>query len=124
MGNVLSLCWSLTDLAIQMSSSWVKLFAFTMLFYFPFASAQIKSGTVIAIFFSEDKVVLAGDSRVVLMQEGVSGQHRDDECKIFALKNNVIYAASGMIAHDFLPGEIGAAWNAHREAVQIASRTT
>jgi hypothetical protein len=90
----------------------------------PLAMTQMKSGTVIIIFFSKEKVILAGDSRVIEVGEGTKRSYRDDECKIFALNNKIIYAASGMIGHDFSPRETGAAWDAHREAMQIASSAT
>jgi len=55
------------------------------------AQAQTKSGTVIILGFSQQKVVVAADSR----ESTMSGDYRDDACKITALEQKLIFVATG-----------------------------
>jgi hypothetical protein len=84
------------------------------------AIGQMKSGTAIVVFFSEQRVILAGDSRVVLV--GGTPSSRDDEYMVFTFNNRFLYAAAGLIGHDYLPGEIGIPWDAGKEAKHLAEK--
>lgn len=84
-----------------------------------YAMGEIKSGTAIVIFYSKQRVVIAGESRVILVGKTVGS--RDDECKVFALDKRFVFAASGMTGHYYLPGETGEPWSALQEAFRLAA---
>jgi hypothetical protein len=75
----------------------------------PGASAQVKSGTIIVIGYSKQKVVVAADSR----EELKPGVYHDDACKITALNDKIIFLASGRTS-DVTGGIRG--WDSIREA--------
>jgi hypothetical protein len=56
------------------------------------ANTQIETGTIVVLVTSKDKVALAADSRATLG----NGRHEDQFCKILALGNNLIFAATGV----------------------------
>ena len=63
-------------------------------------NTQWDSGTVVVIDMVPDEIVLAADSR-----SHNQSTIYDDRCKITALGNQVIFAASGLTARDRLPDE-------------------
>jgi hypothetical protein len=75
--------------------------------HFCFASVDEKSarangiahGTVIVIFFSETKVILAADSRVTY--SGAAATHEDRQCKVADLDHETIFSASGFTRYKF-----------------------
>ena len=84
----------------------------------------IKSGTAIVVFYSKQRAVIAGDSRVRLVREAQGGKivsFRDDECKVSSPRKRFLFAASGIAGYDYLPGETGEPWSAEREASRIAA---
>jgi len=60
-----------------------KLLIFALFLLSAEAMSQIRSGTAIVIFYSKQRVIFAGESRVTLVGKDVS--FKDDECKVFAL---------------------------------------
>ena len=60
------------------------------------ASAQITTGTVGVIYYTNDKIIMAADSR------GTSsdGTRTDAECKIAALGNDMIFVSTGVGGYD------------------------
>jgi hypothetical protein len=79
----------------------------------------MKTGTAIVVFYSKQRVVLAGESRVVLVGKTVSS--RDDECKVSTPSERFLFANSGVAGYDLLPGETGEPWSAQTEASRIAA---
>jgi len=59
----------------------------------------ISHGTVIVIFFSETKVILAADSRVTY--SGATAMHEDRQCKVADLGHKTIFSASGFTKYKF-----------------------
>ena len=57
------------------------------------AWAQVRSGSVVAMSRSRQNVIIAADSRVNLGE----GKHDDSYCKITALSDNLIFAATGIV---------------------------
>jgi hypothetical protein len=83
------------------------------------AIAQVRSGTVVLIGYSKNKIVIAADSRQA--EEG--GPYHDDACKITALNNKFVFTATGRIFDVAADGRIW--WNAPtqaREAFASASK--
>lgn len=70
----------------------------------------LETGTVIAVAYSKQRIVVAADSRASFMAEG----YQDEVCKIANPARNVIFAASGMVG--------GGDWYASDIAKQVASR--
>lgn len=60
---------------------------------------EIAHGTVIVIFFSEAKVILAADSRVTY--SGTAVTHEDRQCKVADLGHKMIFSASGFTRYRF-----------------------
>jgi hypothetical protein len=87
-------------------------FLIVLMLLLPMSSAvsQVKSGTVVIIGHSKQKVVIAADSRQV--DDDGPGYH-DDGCKIIALNDKLIFAAAGKIRADI--GET-VYWDSAREA--------
>ena len=82
------------------------------------ASAQIEAGTFIAVNSSRNEIVIAGDSR--------STDHFskfDDRCKVTALGNRLVFAASGFTAASSSPGG-PPAWDAHTIARNLFLKLT
>jgi hypothetical protein len=64
------------------------------------ASANgIAHGTVIVIFFSGTRVILAADSRVTY--SGAATTHEDRQCKVADLGHDTIFSASGFTRYKF-----------------------
>jgi hypothetical protein len=75
------------------------------------ACAQIRSGTVIVLGISHDKVIVAGDSRGL-----IAGQAPYDHyCKITALGTRLIFTESGLAA-DIHTVDVSQDWDAATEA--------
>ena len=75
------------------------------------ASAQIRSGTVIVLGISHDKVIVAGDSRGL-----IKGQAPYDHvCKIIALGTRLVFTESGLAA-DIHTVAVSQDWNAAKDA--------
>ena len=80
------------------------------------AFAQMEAGTFIAVNSSQDEIVIAGDSR--------STDHFskfDDRCKVTALGNRLVFAASGFTAASSAGGG-PAAWDAHSIARNLFTK--
>lgn len=60
---------------------------------------RIAHGTVIVIFFSEARVILAADSRVTY--SGAAATHEDRQCKVADLDHETIFSASGFTRYKF-----------------------
>ena len=92
------------------------------------ALGQMKSGTVITVFFSQNKVVFAGDSRLTITGDDTAPGKKiysDEECKVFALDNKVLFAATGISTHGAFSSSgltLGEGeWSSHAEAVKSAA---
>lgn len=71
---------------------------------------SLETGTVIAVAYSRERIVVAADSRASFMAHGF----QDEVCKIANPANKVIFAASGMVG----AGD----WYASDIAKQVATR--
>jgi hypothetical protein len=72
--------------------------------------SRTKSGTIILVFYSSDKVVMVADSRVELHGKA-DAVFRDDGCKLFELDKKLIAGITGVTGREFSPGEIGEPWD-------------
>jgi hypothetical protein len=81
------------------------------------AVAQVKHGTVNVIYFSDEKIAMAADSREAF----TAGAPPDDRgCKVAALRGNTIFTVSGAIAYEG-DGISMRPWNSLDEAYRIAN---
>lgn len=60
------------------------------------AAGQVQRGTIVVIFYSPAKVILAADSRSQV-EESNGVTLRNDECKLLALEPNLIAAFGGLV---------------------------
>lgn len=61
--------------------------------------SDVEVGTVVVASLSEDRIILAADSRSTLRRNGrYTGAYRDDACKIVELKPDLLMAITGMAA--------------------------
>jgi hypothetical protein len=79
---------------------------------------QVQHGTVVVIFFSRDRVVLAADSRVTY--SGAAARHEDNQCKVSDLGHETIFAASGFTRYTFPLDQEMPAFDVYREAVRVS----
>src|ERR1700722_2238046 len=80
------------------------------------ALGETKSGTIVVVGFSKEKIVVAADSRT---HYSVSGKNRDDECKIVALKNDLLFVPIGKTGDQYAISSLN--WDATQEAVKATS---
>jgi hypothetical protein len=80
------------------------------------ALGETKSGTIVVVGFSKEKIVVAADSRV---HYSVSGKIRDDECKIVAVKENLLFVPIGRTGNQYAISSLD--WDATREALKATS---
>jgi hypothetical protein len=59
------------------------------------AHAQIDTGTVILIYMSQDKAVIAGDSLVGTARDGKMIPYSKKDCKLAALGSKTVFAGAG-----------------------------
>lgn len=78
----------------------------------------VKHGTVVVIFFSKDRVVLAADSRLTF--SGRRQGNEDNQCKISDLGEETIFAGSGVSGYNFGPGQRTPVFDAYAAALQTA----
>src|SRR5215467_12365745 len=79
---------------------------------------SVQHGTVIVVYVSSERVVLAADSRLTF-----SGGQRgfvDTECKVADLGNGTIFAEFGVSRYGFGPGQKTAAFNGQATARVVA----
>ena len=70
-----------------------KLFTIFLCFCGYHASAQMKSGTLIVMHFTQDKFILAADSRQIPFRNGPPD---DSKCKIATIGNQLVFASSAI----------------------------
>ncbi len=64
------------------------------------ALAQIEQGTIAVVYYTPEKVIIAVDSREMLVGDDGRITHRDDECKIAALGDKMAFVAAGLAGYD------------------------
>lgn len=74
------------------------------------SQTEVIKGTVIIIGVTKDQVVVAADSRAT-SKDG----HRDDDCKISAFGNKLVFASAGIRKFD-LAGKFAMNWDSHEVA--------
>jgi hypothetical protein len=74
------------------------------------SAIALEGGTVIAVAYSKQRIVVAADSKASFMQHGF----QDEVCKVASPARKVIFAASGMVG----AGD----WHASDLAKQVATR--
>jgi hypothetical protein len=79
---------------------------------------EIAHGTVIVIFFSGTKVILAADSRVTY--SGAMATHEDRQCKVADLGHETIFSASGFTKYKFDQDARMPKFDVYREARRAA----
>ncbi|MBZ5509326.1 MAG: hypothetical protein LAO78_28035 [Acidobacteriia bacterium] len=81
-------------------------------------SVKVGHGTVVVIFFSKERVVLAADSR--LTYSGPVGLHKDNQCKVSNLGHQTIFAASGFNRYNFPQDRNMPKFDVYQQAVQVS----
>ena len=92
----------------------------TACLFFPAAARpQLRSGTIVVISYSKQKVILAADSRANLGDD----RYEDSYCKVTALSNKLIFAATGIVGDNsyLLPEDLR--FGAIEEARKAAAST-
>lgn len=79
---------------------------------------EVQHGTVVVIFFSKDRVVLAADSRVTF--SGAAKYHQDNQCKVSDLGHETIFAASGFTRYNFAPDQKMPTFDVYQEAARLS----
>ena len=79
---------------------------------------RLKHGTVVVIFVSSERVVLAADSRVTF--SGGRRGFEDTECKVADLGQETIFAELGVSRYDFGPQQKTTPFNAQTTARRVA----
>jgi hypothetical protein len=80
----------------------------------------IRHGTVVIIYFSDERVVLAADSRSTF--SGGRHGYEDAQCKVSDLGRSVIFAGSGVSAFEFGPGQLTTPFDTYKTAL-LTSRS-
>jgi ATP-dependent protease HslVU (ClpYQ) peptidase subunit len=75
-----------------------------------------RHGTIIVVFFSKDRVVLAADSRLTL--SGGRSRYSDTQCKLSDLGHETIFAGAGMYGYDFGSGPRASGFDAYKAALK------
>jgi len=75
---------------------------------------QTERGTTVVIDVAKDKVIIAADSR----GKRADGSYRDDDCKISAFDNKIIFASAGLRHGDIVSKERTLVWDSHDVAVK------
>lgn len=86
------------------------------------ASAQIKSGTLIVFYVSQDTIAIAGDSLVTLEHGPNVPSEVVYQCKVHALGQKTIFIYSGSLGFQVtprLPSDVIPDWTAEGEAHRI-----
>lgn len=102
-------------------------FAFAFYVFSLNASAKSERGTIVALRSSQNEIVVVADSRTI-----VGMRHFDDRCKITALGNQLIFAASNYTGSVDINSATGRAshvqWDAHaiarRDFFVLANKVT
>jgi hypothetical protein len=108
----------LSELAVRNLCRVLRLFVFSGCVTGAAWGMQIQHGTVVVIFYSRDRVVLAADSRVT--DSGPGAPHQDNQCKVADLGRETIFAASGFTRYNFGPDQGMPAFDVFREAASVS----
>ena len=81
--------------------------------------AALRSGTEIIIFYTNNKLIIAVDSRATIT--GEERKYKDDQCKVFQLANKVLFAAAGLVGHDTQDADNSGSWDTYEQAKMIAA---
>jgi len=86
----------------------------------PEAAGQLTlhHGTVVIVFFSNDRVVLAADSRRTF--SGGRRGYEDTRCKVSDLGNDAIFAGAGVSGYDFGPEQTTPVFDTRKTAQNVA----
>ncbi len=79
--------------------------------------AQMERGTLLVVYFSQDKIVLAADSLNLIKGRGT--EKREYSCKIVALGKDTLFAAAGRTGYRKGPSDPLPDWTAIGEAQRI-----
>lgn len=78
----------------------------------------MRHGTVVVIYFSNEKVVLAADSRLTF--SGGSHGYEDVQCKVSDLGQSVIFVGSGVSGFNFGPGQLTDPFDTYKTALSTS----
>lgn len=81
--------------------------------------ASLRSGTEIIIFYSKEKVIIATDTRATMT--GEARKYSDHQCKVFELKDKVLFAGAGLVGHDDQETNASGSWDAYKQAQRVAA---
>lgn len=85
------------------------------------AFPQIVRGTVAVVYYTSGKLIIAADSRAQL-DGGDATVHEDNECKVAALGDKIVFVAAGFTGYDRNgPADKLATWRASGEAHEAFS---
>ena len=108
-------------LPIKRQPKWYLIFL-AICFLSTVAWPQLRSGTIVVISYSKQKVIVAADSRANFGD----GRYEDSYCKITALSDKLVFAATGIVGDSsyLLPEDLrfGAIEEARKAVVGITLR--
>ena len=84
----------------------------------PTSRLTLRHGTVVVIYFSNEAVVLAADSRRTF--SGGRHGHEDVQCKVSDLGQSIIFAGSGVSGFDFGPGQLTTSFDTYKTALHTS----
>jgi len=69
--------------------------------FHPLALAQVSHGTIGVMYYSQDKIIMAADSRVLVIRDSIGKRVPPDDtaCKITALDNQIVFIAANITSH-------------------------
>jgi hypothetical protein len=82
-------------------------------------AGQDLGGTIIVLVGTQNKIVIAADSRKTVSERGQNVRSMDTDCKISALPNNLVFASAGRRGHLSL-GNPQFTWDAYDIARKVA----
>lgn len=92
---------------------------FFLLIFLGNAAGQDLGGTIIVLVGTQNKMVIAADSRKTVSERGQNVRSMDTDCKISALPNNLVFASAGRRGH-LSAGNPQFTWDAYDIARQVA----
>jgi hypothetical protein len=84
------------------------------------AIAQMQTGTVVVVYLTQEKVIMAADSRTVFDD---NRPPNDSKCKIVALDGKVIFGSSGLMDFTTISPRLSLQWSNTEEARKAYAST-
>jgi hypothetical protein len=76
--------------------------------------AQVEHGTVVVVYFTPDKIIMAADSRVIRIGQNIPPN--DEECKITVIRGQVIFSSANVASYTAPGSDVVESWKNADEA--------